>query len=110
MRTFASIAVAYLIAAAVLWSAFGLLARLALRRGADSGLAALLAIVGIGLIGHLAFFVYVASPRLGLVCSITACGGLIAALLWRRRLDSGAGDDLPFLLALLFGLFYLSCA
>jgi hypothetical protein len=110
MRTFASIAVAYLLAAAVLWSAFGLLARLALRRGADPQLAALAAIIGIGLIGYLAFFVYVLSPTLGLVCSIAACCGLIAALLWRRRLDSGTGADLPFALAGLFGLFYLACA
>jgi hypothetical protein len=110
MRTFASIAVAYLLAAAVLWSAFGLLARLALRRGADPQLAALLAIVGIGLIGHLAFFVYVASPTLGLVCSIAMCSGLIAALIWRRSLASGTAEDLPFRLILLFGLFYLSCA
>ena len=93
MRTFASIAAAYLLAAAVLWSAYGLLARLTLRRGADPRLAPLLAIVGIGLIGHLAFFVYVASPTFGLVCSIAACGALVAALLWRRRLDSGSGDD-----------------
>jgi len=46
MRTFASIAVAYLLAAAVLWGAFGLFARLALRRGVDPLLAALLAIAG----------------------------------------------------------------
>jgi hypothetical protein len=110
MRTFASIAVAYLLAAAVLWGAFGLFARLALRRGVDPQLAALLAVIGVGLIGYLAFFVYVLSPTYGLVCSIAAGGGLIAPLLWRRRLDSGTGNDLPFAFALLFGLFYLSCA
>jgi hypothetical protein len=66
--------------------------------------------VGVGLIGHVAFFVYVAAPTLGLVCSIAACSGLLAALLWRRRLDSAIGDDLPFRLALLFGLLYLACA
>jgi hypothetical protein len=110
MRTFASIAVAYLLAAAVLWGALGLFARLALRRGVDPQLAALLAIIGVGLIGYLAFFVYALSPTLGLACSIAAGGGLVAAQLWRRRLDNGTGNDLPFALALLFGLFYLSCA
>jgi hypothetical protein len=110
MRTFASIAVAYLLAAAVLWSAFGHFARAGLRRGVDPQLAGLVAIIGVGLIGYLAFFLYVLSPTLGLVCSIAACCGLIAALLWRRSLDSGTGNDLPFALALLFGLFYLSCA
>jgi hypothetical protein len=110
MRTFASIAVAYLIAAAVLWGAYGLFARASLRRGVDPQLAALMAIIGVALIGYLAFFLYVLSPTLGLVCSIAACSGLIATLLWRRHLASDTGNDLPFALALLFGLFYLSCA
>ena len=110
MRTFASIAVAYLLATAILWSAFGLFARISRPHGADPQLAALIALIGIGLTGYVAFFVYRLSPTFGLVGSVVASSALLAALLWRRRIDDDVGGNAPFVLAALFGLLYLACA
>ena len=110
MKQFASVLVAYLLAAAVLWAMFNLLVRACRRAGFDAASAPPAALVGVGLAGYVAFFIYLLSPKaLGLPISIVACTGLLAYAIWSARANAPiAIEPLPFLLALAFGVIYLS--
>ena len=111
MRTFASVAIAYLLAAVLLRQAVLVFARAGERAGFGADLAPSVGIVGVGLAGYGAFFVYLLSAKLGLACSVLVCIGLIVSMIRHQRRGGGAaGENLPFVLALLFGLVYLSSA
>ena len=110
MKQFASVLLAYLLAAAVLWAMFNLLVRACRRAGFDARLAPPAALVGVALAAYVAFFIYLISPKvLGLPVSIVACTGLfVYAIKLGRTGAPSAIETLPFLLALLFGALYLS--
>lgn len=110
MKQFASVLVAYLLAAGMLWAMFNLLVRACRRAGFEARLAQPAALVGVALTGYVAFFTYLLSPKaVGLPISIFACTALFAyAIRLGRTGTPGAIETLPFLFALQFGALYLA--